>query len=96
MSIVLEICIYLMVILSLMLVTIAFFKNTNEYTNSSIKKESYIRKKNGDTKVDLKLYTYNISEEEKEQIKGIISEGEFNNIFDIIDDFKVISKRKTK
>lgn len=92
MSIILQICIYLMIVLALMLVSITFFKNTNDYGETVLNKPSYVRKKDDGSKITLRLYTYNMSEEEKERIKNIISQAEFENIMDIVDDFKAIAK----
>ena len=80
-----------MVVLSLMLVTMAFFK---EPKDCCLKKATYIRKKDDNVKVNLKLYTKNLCETEQQQIKEIICRGEYNNILDIVDNFKVISKNK--
>lgn len=83
MSMVLEVVIYIILVFGIMMVSIAFCENTLS------NKERYIRIKKEGTSVKLKLEVSGIEDKDKKLIERVIEKGNFENIYDIVDEYEI-------
>ena len=86
MTLVVEVCIFLLIILGVILLTFSVFNKDN-----SVKSTYYRKKQNGET-VLVEIKYIGVSDKEIQDISRIIATGRFENIYDLADEFKVYKK----
>ena len=88
MAIVFEIIIYLAIVLGILMITITLFDKDNKMVSTYVRD----KKDGGNINVEIKFIGFN--KQEIQAISRIIAKGEFDNIYDIADEFKVFMKEK--
>lgn len=86
MSVIAEICLYLIIVLGVVCATIA------ACSDSRAIKPSYIRKKEDGSYVSLEIKFSGVSDTELQDTSYALANGQFDNIYDLVDDFKVYKK----
>ena len=81
MSMVFEVIIYLILVFGIMITTIAFCDNSLD------NKERYIRIKKEGTSVKVKVEIDGMDDKDKKMVLNIIEKGNFENIYDIVDEY---------
>lgn len=88
MKILIEVCMYLIVVWGIICTTITVFNTDSRITSK------YIRKKNNNTAVELELRFTGESDEVIQDTSYALANGKFSNIYDLVDEFKVYKKDK--
>lgn len=86
MSIVAEICLYLLVVLGIVCATIA------ACSDDEIIRPKYTRTKNDTSTVLLEMKFTGVTDEDLQDTSYAIANGLFDNIYDLVDEFKVYKK----
>ncbi len=86
MSVIAEICLYLIVVLGIVCTTIA------ACSDSGIVKPSYVRRKKDGSRVLLEVKFIGESDSELQDTSYALANGQFDNIYDLVDEFKVYKK----
>jgi len=86
MTMMIEVCIFLLIILGIIILTLTIFSKDNSV------KSTYIREKQNGETVLVEIKYIGISDEEIQDISRIIATGQFKNIYDLADEFKVYKK----
>lgn len=88
MTLVIEVFIFLLIVLGIIVLTLTMF------SKDCCIKEVYIREKKNNKKVLVEIKYIGLDDKEIQDISQIIVSGQFNNICDIADDFKVYKKEE--
>lgn len=86
MSIVAEICLYLIVVLGIVCATIAACSDDGAI------KQKYTRTKNSGSNVLLEMKFTGVTDADLQDTSYAIANGLFDNIYDLVDEFKVYKK----
>lgn len=86
MSVIAEICLYLIIVLGIVCATIAACSDSNTV------KPSYIRPKKEGSRVLLEMKFIGVSDDEIQNTSYALANGQFDSIYDLVDEFKVYKK----
>jgi len=86
MTVVVEVCIFLALVLGIIILTFTIFNKDDCI------KSSYVREKQNGEKVLVEIKYIGLNDEDIQEISQIIATGEFDNIYDIADEFKAYKK----
>ena len=85
MGIAAEICLYLLVVLGIVCATIAACSSDNIHP-------CYVRKKEQNSNVSLEIKFTCVNDDEIQDTSYALANGEFDSIYDLVDEFKVYKK----
>ena len=86
MTLIAEICIFLCIVLGIIVLTFSMFGD-NRYLKSA-----YVRDKKDNEKILVEIKYIGLKDKDIQEISRVIAAGNFNNIYDIADEFKVYKK----
>ncbi len=86
MSILAEVCLYLLVVLGIVCATIAACSSEDNI------RPRYVREKENDSKVLLEMKFSGVSDNVLQDTSYALANGEFDSIYDLVDEFKVYKK----
>ena len=86
MSIIAEICLYLLVVLGIVCATIAACSSEDNM------RPRYIRQKEKNSNVLLEMKFSGVNDNEIQDTSYALANGEFDSIYDLVDEFKVYKK----
>lgn len=88
MTVVVEVCIFLALVLGIIVLTFTVFSKENCI------KSTYVREKQNGENVLVEIKYIGLNDDEIQEISRIIATGQFDNIYDIADEFKVYKKEE--
>lgn len=86
MSVIAEICLYLIIVLGIVCATIA------ACSDDKIIKPSYVRTRKEEGNVLLEMKFTGVSDKELQDTSYALANGQFDSIYDLVDEFKVYKK----
>lgn len=86
MTLVVEVCIFLAVVFGIIILTFTMF------SKDSCIKNSYVREKQNGETVLVEIKYIGLNDEDIQEISRIIATGQFESIYDLVDEFKVYKK----